>query len=136
MVDENDQLYRLASTKFDQMLRNPASQCFPQFAGHRVRLANIIVELSGQKPIKVVRITFDILTFGDMGHFDSRTFNRHQFARAEQALAPVLAVSKGQGRVVEAASRFTEQGGRWLPSGTVARAVEDAAMGRIKCPRL
>jgi hypothetical protein len=38
--------------------------------------------------------------------------------------------------VVDAASRFVAQGGRWTPSGTLARLLDDAALGRAKFQRL
>jgi hypothetical protein len=38
--------------------------------------------------------------------------------------------------VVDAASRFVAQGGRWTPSGTLARLPDDAALGRAKFRRL
>ena len=60
LVDQNDGLYRLANTKFGEMLRNPASHCLPLFAGQRVRVAGAIVELVGREPIRVIRITLDI----------------------------------------------------------------------------
>ena len=136
MLDQNDRLYRLPNTKFDQMLRDPASHLLPRFAGRRVRMAETIVELAGRQPIQAIRITFDMLTFDDDGRFDASTFERQQFARAELAMAPLIIVPDDDATVVDAASRFVELGGRWAPSRPLARAVEDAAMGRMKCPRL
>ena len=136
LLDQNDRLYRLANTKFEQMLRDPASHRLPRFAGRRIRMADAIVELVDRVPTRVIRITFDILTFDDEGRFDPSTFERQQFARVELALAPVIAQSDGAVTVVDAASRFIAQGGRWAPSRTLARRIDEAALGRVKCPRL
>ncbi len=55
-------------------------------AGHRVRMAEVVVELLGRQSIRVIRTTFDMLTFDDEGCFDSSAFDRHQRARVELAL--------------------------------------------------
>jgi hypothetical protein len=136
LLDQNDGLYRLANTKFEQMLRDRASYHFPVFAGHRVRMAEVVVELLGRQPIRVIRTTFDMLTFDDEGCFDSSAFGRHQLARAELALAPPIGDADRSATLVDASSGFVAQGGRWAPSHTLARVIDDAALGRLKCPRL
>ena len=136
LFDQNDSLYRLASTKFAQMLHDPESHRFPCFAGQRVRMADAIVELVDRAPIRVVRLTFGMLTFDDEGRFDARAFAQQQFARAELAMAPLIGAVDRNSVVVDAASRFTAQGGRWAPSKSQARAIDDAALGRKNCPRL
>lgn len=70
LLDQNDHLYRLTNTKFAQMLRDPARHRFPQFAGTRACVADAIVEVVGREPIRVIRITFNILTFDDAGCLD------------------------------------------------------------------
>ena len=136
LLDQNDRLYRLTNTKFGQMLRDPESHCFPFFAGQRVRMAEAIVELAGREPIRVIRITFNILTFDREGRFDPSTFERQQFARAELAMAPSIGAVNHNSTIVDAASRFLSEGGRWTPSRALARTIDDAVLGRIKCPRL
>jgi hypothetical protein len=136
VIDQNDRVCRLASKKFDAMLRNPASHRFLQFAGQRVRAVSTTVELANRQPIQVVLITFDILTFDDTGRFDLDTYRQQQFSRAEVAIAPLIASLDRNTDVVDSASRFIAQGGRWTPSPTLARAIDDAALGRMKCAQL
>jgi hypothetical protein len=38
--------------------------------------------------------------------------------------------------VVDAATRFVAQGGRWVPSKTLQRLIDAAALGQVKCMRL
>jgi hypothetical protein len=99
-------------------------------------MADTIVQLVDRKPVGVVRVTFGILTFDKEGRFDSKAFQRQQFARAELGFAPAIPADKRNSSVVDASSRFVSQGGQWAPSRTVARAIDDAAMGRIRCPRV
>lgn len=83
LLDQDDGLYRLPSTKFNQMLRDPTSCRVTRFAGARVRMTDIAVELLNRQPICVVWNTFGFLAFDDAGYFDAGTFAQHQRARAE-----------------------------------------------------
>jgi hypothetical protein len=138
LIARDDTLWRLSSTKFDRMLRDPASHCLPVFAGQRVRMANVVVELVARDPVRVVRNTFFILTFDAEGRIDPSRFAKQQFALAESVVAPVFAVFDDDSNqtVVDATSRFIAQGGQWVPSGALARAIEEAALGQRQCRRL
>jgi hypothetical protein len=133
LVTQDNRVCRLASAKFDRMLRDPESDRLPGFAGQRVRMASVVVELVGRAPVRVVRSTFAVLAFDAEGRLDSERFDRQQFALAESALALALGGSATNAMVVDAASRFVAQGGGWTPSKELARAIDDAAMGRVPC---
>jgi hypothetical protein len=135
LLDQSDSLICLPSTKFERMLRDPKSLRFLHFAGTRVRMVEVIVELRNRQAIRVVWTTFGFLTFDDEGCFDASAFDRHQRARAELAMAPPTEPGSAA-TVVDAACRFVAQGGRWAPSKTLARFIDAAALGRTKCPRL
>jgi len=136
LLDQDDGLYRLSNTKFEQMLRDPTSYRFLRFAGARVRMTDVAVELLDRQSVRVVWITFGFLTFDDAGYFDASAFDRHQRARAELGLAPPIAGPRGAGTVVDAATRFVAQGGRWAPSRPLQRRIDAAALGQVKCTRL
>lgn len=136
VLDQNDDLYRLPNRTFEQMLRGPTGHRFPHFAGSRVRMTDLVVELVDRRPIRIVWTTYSILTFDGEGRFDAKAFDRHQRAHAELALAPLGANADGAATVVDAATRFVDQGGRWAPSRTLARRIEKAALGLVKCARL
>ena len=136
LLDRNDDLYRLPNATFEQMFRDPKSHRIPRFAGARVRMTGVIVELVDRQPLRVVWTTFSILTFDAEGCFDPSAFDQHQRALSELALAPLYAEASAAETVVDAASRFLAQGGRWAPSKTVASRIDQAALGRVKCLRL
>ena len=94
---------------------------------------NVFVEVVDRVPVRVVRSTFAMLTIDDDGRIDSSKFTQQQFALAETALAPVLAVSESNDGVIDATARFVAQGGSWAPSHALVRAIEDAALGRLRC---
>jgi len=136
LLDQDDSLYRLPNARFEQMLLDPAHHRLAYFAGTRVRMANIVVELMDRQVIGVVWTTFGFLTFDGEGCFDPGAYDRHQRARAELALAPLIAETSKTDAVVDASSRFVAQGGRWTPSRILARLIEEAALGRAKYKRL
>jgi hypothetical protein len=106
----------------------------PRFAGERVRGAEAVVELVSRKPIRVVRMTFDILTFDGTGCFDTEAFHRHQFGRfasRQSAMGTDIAAD-----VLDAQYLFDDRGGRWAPSATLLRAMEDALLGNVGVPRV
>jgi hypothetical protein len=136
LLDQDDRIYRLPNAKFEQMLRDPTSHRIPRFAGARVRMTDVVVELEEREPIRVVRTTFSILTFDGEGCFDASAFGQHQRAHFELAFGPPISESERAPTIVDAASRFVSQGGRWTPSSILARRIDQAALGRVKCPRL
>lgn len=133
LLDPNDDLYRLANRKFDQMLMDPASLRFPRFAGTRVRMAHLVVELRNRRPTRVAWGTFSILGFDAQGQLDANSFDRHQRSLVELTFAGLGAAPDDTAGVVDASSRFTARGGRWAPSRSLARRLEAAALGRVKC---
>lgn len=133
----DDTIYRMANTAFDRMLRDAASCCLPELAGQRVRTAEVVVELVGREPAAVVRTSFGVLAIDDAGCVDVSRFRKQQYARIETALAPVFANPDCDEKVIDAAGgQFIAQGGSWTPSIALARAIDDAALGRQKSPRL
>ena len=137
LVDCGDRIYRLAAAKFDEMLRNPTKHHNPLFAGQRVRAAGVVVQLVGRKPQAILQMTFHMLAFDQSGRFDSEAFQRQESSRSEVALAPVLsALTAEVGVGVDASTRFTARGARWAPSKALMRAINEAALARVKCPRL
>jgi hypothetical protein len=136
LLDQDENLYRLPNTAFEQMLRDPTSHRFPRFAGARMRMSGVIVELLDRQPIRVVQTSFSILSFDREGYLDASAFERHQRARVELAVAPLATEPEHAGSVVDATERFVAQGGRWAPSRALARHIDAAAMGWMKCGQL
>jgi hypothetical protein len=138
LIARDDTLWRLSSTKFDRMLRDPAGHCLPDFAGQRARMASVVVELVARNPMRVVRNTFSILTFDAEGRIDPSRFEKQQFALAESTFAPVFTVFADESNktIVDATSRFIAQGGQWVPSRALARIIDQTAVGQRQCRHL
>lgn len=138
LVARDDTLWRLSTSKFDRMLRDPASHRLSVFAGQRARMASVVVELVAGEPVRVIRSTYSVLAFDAEGRLDPGRFEKQQFALAESVVTPVIASSTDESNqpVVDATARFIAQGGRWIPSPALARAIDEAALERRPCGRL
>ncbi len=130
LLDQDDKLYRLPNSRYEQMRQDPVSSPITRFVCQRVRMADLLVELLNRQPIRIVRSTYGIFTFNADGCFDPNTFERQQWARAEQALAPLSIEVGGTSTVVDAKTRFVAQGGNWTPSPALAYRINDAALER------
>ena len=136
VLDLDDSLYRLPTRTFEAMLEAPKKYPLARFAGSRVRMSDVAVELVERRPVRVVWSTFDILVFDDHGRLDAGAYQRHQTAYAELGLVPQLIEARNTGTVVDAAKRFVAQGGCWVPSPAQLVHIGAAALGRTKCRRL
>lgn len=136
LVAADDGLYRMADTVFGQMLRDPAAHRLPAFAGQRIRSAELVVHVADRRPVAVVRVAWSVIAFDARGCADVDRLRKQQYARVENALAPVFQGSDRGGKVVDASSQFIAQGGDWMPSVELRKRIEDAALGRRPCARL
>ena len=102
----------------------------PVLAGQRVRMAEILVQLADRRPVQVVRRVYFVVSFDEAGRLDTTRFRQHQWALAESALDRVFTAPGADDRVLDAASRFIAQGGRWRPSSKLTQHIDDTALGR------
>jgi hypothetical protein len=131
LVDPQDRLVRLKNSTFDPLVRDPAHHTMPAMAGQRIRMAELVVELANRIPIRVVRRVYVVIAFDEIGRVDTERFLKQQWALAESALDPALRRGKGDERILDAASRFVAQGGRWRPSATLSQLIDNAALGIV-----
>jgi hypothetical protein len=140
LVDQTDRIHRIGIDKFIQMQRDPSRHRFPAFAGQRIRTAEAVVQLVDRKPTRMVRMTFDIFTFDHAGRLDTEAFERQQISRFQVHMnsgrGALTINANDDANIVDASDQFTARGGRWVPGRALARTRHDAALDRVKCPRL
>jgi hypothetical protein len=73
-----------------------------------------------------------VVGFDEGGRLDTTRLQNQQWALAESALDRVFAAPGDDDRVLDAASRFIAQGGRWRPSSELAQHIDDAALGHVQ----
>ena len=103
LVDQEGRLVRLKNTTFERLVRDPLHHTMPAMADQRVRMAELLVELSNRIPIRVVRRVYFVLAFDDTGRVDTERFRKQQWALAESALDPALALPEDDESVLDAA---------------------------------
>ncbi|HKY23305.1 MAG TPA: hypothetical protein VJM31_18965 [Vicinamibacterales bacterium] len=136
LLDQDDNLYRLPTSAFERMLRDPGGHAMVRFAGRRIRMSEVTVELQNGQATRVLRVSCSVLAFDAKGLIDAHAFERHQLARAEAVMGKALMKTATATTVVDAEAHFAAQGGRWMPSPVLAHRIEQAALGRVKCRRL
>jgi hypothetical protein len=136
LLSSDDSLHALAASAFMRMLRKGENCRIPDFAGQRVRQADVVVEVVERRPVRVVHRTFCILDIDTSGLLDVERLNLQQFARVEDFLAQASQGGSSSAVVVEAANRFIAQGGSWEPDDSLRRRLYAAALGELTCPRV
>lgn len=130
-------LHALAGSAFMRMLRKEDNCRIPDFAGQRIRQADLVVDVVDRKPIQVVHQTFCILDIDADGLLDVERLNLQQFARVEDFMTRMpQSPAPSAGTVVEAAGRFIAQGGSWEPDERLQVRLHAAALGKLTCPRV
>ncbi|MGD8275039.1 MAG: hypothetical protein PVJ30_03715 [Thiohalocapsa sp.] len=137
ILGPDDTLYRLASAKFSRMVDDPESQRLERFAGQRVRMAEVTVEVRDRAPCAVVRLVYEMLGFDADGRLDRATFMRQNIALAELVVDRAIPrLVEEEKAVVDAGSRFVARGGSWHPSVALEQQILRVALDEIPCKRL
>ena len=137
ILGPDDTLYRLASAKFSRMVDDPESHLLERFAGQRVRMAEVIVEVRDRARCAVVRLIYEVLGFDAEGRLDRTAFIRQNAALAELAMSRVIPrLGTTEAVVVDAGSRFVARGGSWKPTPKQEREILRAALDETRCKRL
>jgi len=121
LLSGDDTLHGLAGTAFMRMLRQEDTVRLPDFAGQRVRLASLVVELADRVPRRVLHANFSIVDIGTDGLLDVARLNAQQIARVDSFMAGVLGEPRRGAVVVDAATRFVARGGSWQPNHQLLR---------------
>ena len=87
-----------------RMLRQEDVARVPDFAGQRVRLASVVVEMVNRTPSRMLHRTFSILDIGTDGLLDVARLNTRQIARMDDPLAPARPAPVNRTPIVDAAA--------------------------------
>ena len=70
LVNDDNSLKRLALTRYERLMQRDPDVSFPQYAGKRVRYAEVAVEFENRKPVEVLRMEYFIMHFDSKGRID------------------------------------------------------------------
>lgn len=133
LLGGDDALHVLAGTAFARMLQQEDTARLPDFAGQRLRLASLVIELADRMPQRVLRASCSVIGIGSDGRLDVARLHAQQIARGDSFMAKALGESRCEAAVVDAAARFVARGGSWQPDHRLLRRIEAAALGRFPC---
>jgi hypothetical protein len=136
LLSSDDALHRLASSTCSRMLRHDARCRLPDFAGQRVRMVGVTVELADRVALGVRHRSFSILEFDVDGRLDVQRLNAQQVSRLDAMLDGKFAQQSSDTTVIDATSYFLARGGSWEPDRQLLRRIEAAALGAFACPRV
>ena len=71
IVNDDNSLERLSLKKYERLMERTPDISFPQYAGKRVRYAEVAIEFENRKPVEILRMEYFIMHFDSKGQIDS-----------------------------------------------------------------
>ena len=107
LFDDSDTIERLPLTRYERLLRRHPEEYLPQYAGQRVRFAEVAVELKERKPVQILRVVYGILPFDSEGRIDAAEQEKEMRLFAEM-MPPVLK-DRSSPNIVDAKHQFAKK---------------------------
>jgi hypothetical protein len=70
IVNDDNAVKRLALTRYERLMQRDPHISLPQYAGKRVRYAEVAVEFENRKPVEILRMEYFIMHFDSKGRID------------------------------------------------------------------
>ena len=128
LVDDDDSIKRLPLTRYERLVRRDPNEQLLQYAGKRVRFAEVAVELEERKPVQIIRVVYGILPFDSEGRIDTAEYEKEMRLSAEM-MPPILA-DRLSPKIVDAKHKFAKKRFndqfRWEPTYQIEKAIVEA----------
>ena len=128
LVDDDDSIKRLPLTRYERLVRRDPNEQLLQYAGKRVRFAEVAVELEERKPVQIIRAVFGILQFDSEGRIDAAEYEKEMRLSAEM-MPPILA-DRPSPKIVDAKHKFAKKRFvdqfRWEPTPQIDKSIVEA----------
>ncbi len=132
LIGDDDTFQRLSLSKFERLYRQDSEECFPQYAGKRVRYALIVIEFEDRKPVEIVFAQYSYLFFDSEGRIDPT--QREKEAKLAMDMIPSLKDERRNAQVIDARHKFAKKRFddeyKWTPSPEIKRAIVNAIFGK------
>lgn len=131
LVDDDHSIRRLPLTRYERLIRRDTQERLPEYAGKRVRYAEVAVELAQRKPVGILRMQYFFLLFDSEGRVDAAQQEKER--RLAMELLPSFGVGGQSGRIIEARHHFAKKRYdneyRWTPTAGIEKAIVRAIFG-------
>jgi hypothetical protein len=138
LVDRNDEVHRLSNRFFERLWDKSPGAVLPQFAGQRVRCAEVAVQMDNYQPVGIVRVVYSYVYFDARGRLDTDRMMQDAALKMEAGMGNIF--PRRSATVIEASSRFAarrrDHEVLWTPNPEIERAICDAALGFNQLRRL
>ena len=128
LVDDDDSIKRLPLTRYERLVRRDPNEQLLQYAGKRVRFAEVAVELEERKPVQIIRAVYGILQFDSEGRIDAAEYEKEMRLSAEM-MPPILA-DRPSPKIVDAKHKFAKKRFvdqfRWEPTPQIDKSIVEA----------
>jgi hypothetical protein len=131
LVGDDGQIHRLAQKTFFRILEQKTVAPFPELKGQRVRLATLLVQLEGKRPVGVAKASYNFITFDENGLIDSSEWDE---AFAETVATWTIPTIPKPSALIDARARFTDRRQQhemtWSPTDDIREALIAKATGK------
>ena len=131
VVDDDNSIKRIPLTRYERLFRYDPEERFPEYAGKRMRYAEVAVEMVQRKPIEILRMLYFIMSFDSEGRIDASEHRKE--TRLAMELLPPFSVDQQPSQVIDAQHRFAKKRYdneyRWTPSTEIEAAIIKAIFG-------
>ena len=128
LVDDDDSIKRLPLTRYERLFRRDPNEQLLQYAGKRVRFAEVAVELEERKPVRIIRAVYGILPFDSVGRIVAGEYEKEMRLSAEM-MPPILA-DRLSPKIVDAKHKFAKKRFndqfRWEPTYQIEKSIVEA----------
>ena len=131
-LTEDGSLKRFPLSRWERLLRLEHGESLPEYAGKRLKYAEVAVELEDRTPVTILRTVYCILRLDSEGRVDPKDLAKEMSLTLE---TPSPRLSKlSSSRVVNAEHLFAKKRMddqyRWRPSPEIERAIMEAVFGQ------
>ena len=124
IVNDDNSLKRLSLKKYERLMKRDPDISFPQYAGKRVRYAEVTIEFKNRKPAEILRLEYFIMHFDSKGRIDGTV--RDDVMSLGVNLAPPIHFETDS-VVIDAQHRFAKKRFdhqfRWKPTPEIEMAI-------------
>jgi len=132
LVNDDDSIRRFPLTRYERLMHHDLDESLPEYAGKRIRYAEVAVDLADRKPVSILRMQYFIMSFDSQGCIDHSA--RQKEKRLAMELLPPVGENAQSGQVIDATHRFAKKRYdseyRWMPSPEIEAEIVRAVLGR------
>ena len=125
IIDEEDQLKQIPTTRFDRIRDRDPKESLPQYKNSRIRYAMVILGLENRKPVSILRIYYNYLVIDSEGLVDQKFLDTE--GQVAISMMPSIPLPGEPANVVHASDKFAqkrfENEFTWTPSFEVEQAI-------------